>query len=173
MTGGISVELGENGVLAPGIHTSTFEDVCETFIKGFPESKTRDKIYKEFLGFINDIFNRYKVYEVWIDGSFSTAKVNPNDIDLVLFLYVESFINIQSEWATLRKQANLDPYIAVAVCPDTQSKVDSRVYMDVINKRNYWRGQFGYDRNDVPKGIISIKEEELENLIKGGDLQCL
>lgn len=167
------MELNENGVLAPGIYAGTFEEIGDTFVTGYPDSKTRKLIYDDFLKFIKAVSNKYHVHEVWIDGSFTTAKVNPNDIDLVIFLYVESFISIQSEWTNIRNQSFLDPYIAVAVCEDTKTKVEPEIYGDIVNKRNYWRGQFGYDRNDIPKGIVAIKEPEIENLVKGGDIQCL
>ena len=39
--------------------------------------------------------------------------------------------------------------------------------LKLVNNRNYWRGQFGFDREDNPKGMIKISKEYL-SLVKEG-----
>jgi hypothetical protein len=66
------------------IELSTLEQV---FLKGFPNSTTRPKIWANYLRFLDRF--RSKVtsnFTQWIDGSFITQKENPNDLDLVTFI---------------------------------------------------------------------------------------
>ena len=47
-------------------------------------------------------------------------------------------------------------------------KLSPQDYGEQINNRNYWKGQFGYSRDDIPKGIIVLKETALKSFV-GGD----
>ena len=63
----------------------------------------------------------------------------------------------------------LDIYFAYATSPENQRVLSPGDYQQVVNKRNYWRGQFGFDRADTPKGIVKIDCQSLSDYIKGGD----
>ena len=165
------VELNENGMISPGLHKSSLKEVFKILVQAFPTSSTRLVIYNAFLKFLKQLSDLYRIHEVWIDGSFSTAKVNPNDMDIVVYFHVESFMKIQKEWNDIRcsNKTYLDIYPAVAITDDLKSKVSVEIYNTQVNQRNYWRGQFGYDRNDIPKGIVIIQEKEIHELVVGGD----
>lgn len=163
-----SVKFNENGIIDPGLHTSTISDMCDFLVKGFETSQTRERIFDTFLEFVKTLFDKYEIYEIWVDGSFTTAKINPNDIDIVIFFYLESFKNIIGNWGTIRSISSLDAYPAVAICDDTMNNLSSQEYVEEVNNRNYWKGQFGYSREDIPKGIIILKEDELKTFVGGG-----
>ena len=82
------MKFNENGIIEPGLHTSTIPEVCEFLVNNFDTSQTRKKIFDNFIKFFSLLVKNFKVYEIWIDGSFTTAKINPNDIDVVVFFYV-------------------------------------------------------------------------------------
>lgn len=65
----------------------------------------------------------------------------------------------------------LDIYFAYATSPENQ-RLLSNDYQQVVNQRNYWRGQFGFDRADNPKGIVKINCQSLSDYIKGGDINA-
>ena len=162
------MKFNENGIIEPGLHTSTIPEVCEFLVNNFDTSQTRKKIFDNFIKFFSLLVKNFKVYEIWIDGSFTTAKINPNDIDVVVFFYVESFNSIVGKWESIRQIPNLDVYPAVAICDDTMKKLSPQDYGEQINNRNYWKGQFGYSRDDIPKGIIVLNETALKSFV-GGD----
>jgi hypothetical protein len=87
-------------------------------------------------------------FEIWIDGSFTTNKTNPNDIDLVVFADGNSFNQLEIEkQQSLRRLFDRDETrrvfgLDVLFCPSEDN-----------NGRSYWRGWYGFDRNEKPKGI--------------------
>jgi len=79
----------------------TFEKV---FINGFPSSSTRSAIFGEYLTYLDKLRQIVggEFYQ-WIDGSFVTHKISPNDIDLVTFLNFEQIQQYERELNALRK----------------------------------------------------------------------
>ena len=66
----------------------------------------------------------------------------------------------------------LDIYFAYATSPENQAALSSKDFNTVVNQRNYWRGQFGFDRADNSKGIVKIDCQSLLDYIKGGDIDA-
>ena len=77
--------LDQNGLLSAGIHDCTLEELKGRF-GSFQINDQRPKLFQKLLAFVGEAraagFGRC----VLIDGSFVTAKADPNDIDLVLVL---------------------------------------------------------------------------------------
>ena len=90
-------------------------------------------------------------FEVWLDGSFCTEKIDPNDIDLVVF----------ADPADLNR---LDPASQTYLSGVLDRTNARRLFgCDVLfapsndmNMRSYWRGWYGFDRREHPKGIVSL-----------------
>lgn len=158
------MDFNENGLLPAGFHTYTFPDFKTDFVTSFPSSQSREPIFSRLELFAEFIFNNFQPKEFWIDGSFATAKVNPNDADLILFLSYEDARKISPMWGSIRQNfQSLDMYFGIAPTEDLQKRVSSTDFYAAINNRNYWRGQFGFDRQDNPKGIIRIDCETAHN----------
>ena len=91
------------------------------------------------------------MFEVWLDGSFCTEKVNPNDIDLVVFAdptelngldpATQSHLSGLLDRANARRQFGCDVLFAQS---------------NDMNMRSYWRGWYGFDRSEQPKGIVCL-----------------
>lgn len=167
-------EFLEDGNLFPGIHHYSFSDFEKQFVTNFPTSSTRKRIFnnlKEWLLMLTDILiPRY----IWLNGSYLTTKVDPNDIDLVVFYAPEDIIQLGEEKTKKLKEvindlsANYDcdayfcytfeqsPIEIVAQFPE-QAKI----------MQTYWKGQFCFDRQRRPKGIIELKQELIYELIGG------
>lgn len=147
-----------NGSLRAGFHDCTYDEFYEMFVHGFPTSQRRQLIAENLLNFSKEIFRVGIPYEFWVDGSFATTKINPNDADIVLFWGYQHMTALYPRLnAFRRKYADiLDIYFTYAVCQENEQRLPPPDYQQVINNRNYWRGQFGFDRSDHPKGIIRI-----------------
>jgi hypothetical protein len=75
--------LNEHGLLPEGIHDGTFEEV-ETCFALFQQSDRRPLLWAKFREFFRLAKASRLVDELLLDGSFVTAKPDPNDIDFVV-----------------------------------------------------------------------------------------
>lgn len=166
----------QNGNLEPGIHSYNIEEFETQFIKEFSNSSTRKNIYNNFRIWVKYLINELKPRYIWLDGSFLTEKLNPNDLDLVIFYRPEDITS--SELAEklkfliedVSRKYSCDAYISLCFDHMDPSIAQNMAGNSFIMK-TYWKGQFGFDRNNQAKGIILIEEPELSKL--GGEFQCL
>jgi hypothetical protein len=77
--------LNELGLLPPGTHDCTLAEVEERFGQ-FQQSDRRCRLFARLVRFLREVAKVEFAVAVVIDGSFVTAKDDPNDIDLVLIL---------------------------------------------------------------------------------------
>jgi hypothetical protein len=133
----------------------------EILVESFPIHSTRYSIfegYKRYLTRLKAVI--HSDFYQWIDGSFVTDKLNPNDIDIVTFINHDVF---------LRKEQALSGLIA----PESKLlyKVDAAlVPVFPINHKlhyatewdiNFWKKFYGNTRpdaqhNQMPKGFIQL-----------------
>ncbi len=163
------MEFETNGLLSAGLHDCTVNEFIDTFVDNFPTSQRRKLIADALWEFVREVFAVGVPYEIWIDGSFVTTKINPNDADLVLFLQVPDINILGTQLVTFRQKYDgiLDIYFAYANSPENQQQVTPEDYQKIVNNRNYWRGQFGFDRTDSPKGIVRLSCDSITNYLKG------
>lgn len=81
--------FNDNGVIEPGIHEIDIHEFYNLFVQSFTTSERRKDIFDSLIDFLKILLNKYDVQEVWIDGSYVTDKVNPNDVDIIVFLEIE------------------------------------------------------------------------------------
>lgn len=157
----------ENGMLAAGLHDFDIGVFYTDFVEAFPLSQTRSMIFESLIEFLKEILNAGTPDEIWIDGSYATNKVNPNDADLVIFLDYPQYTRLFPEMDNLRQKfyPQLDIYFAYGIGKANQTLLSPADYNTVVNQRNYWKGQFGFDRKDTPKGIIRINKDTLVDYI--------
>jgi len=90
---------------------------------------------------------------LWVDGSFVTKKVEPDDIDIVVLFdpkAVDALSPIQQNtFAVLTNNANckakfyLDAYF---------------INIEDTDNKAYWRGLFSFQRDEeTPKGVIKME----------------
>lgn len=138
-------------LLGPGLHDFELSEIGNHFLQDFPQSTTRSELIGNLHSYIDYLSEVGVPIELWIDGSFTTRKVDPNDIDLVIFspatdlnlLPPEKQQNFQklTDRATIKNNFGLD----VLFCPAEDQ-----------NMRSYWRGWYGFNRYEQPKGIARI-----------------
>jgi hypothetical protein len=77
--------LDEEGYLPPGVHLCTLEEVDEHF-GGSQGSNRRLRLFARLKEYVRDARQTGMAVALFLDGSFVTAKPDPNDIDLGLVL---------------------------------------------------------------------------------------
>ena len=155
------VTFNELGYLPSGFHNKEPAEIKSAFVDNFPNSSSRKEIFEGYLKFCKTLMALgIKNFVQWLDGSFCTSKENPNDIDVVTFLDYDKLNALPSENQKLLMDIALNPYskelfkcdsYVVLVYPKGHND-----YQQYLTKRMYWRGVWGFDRYDKPKGIIRV-----------------
>ena len=78
-------ELNFHGLLPPGIHDCTIEEVGQQFGR-FQWSDCRPNLFKRLQEYVHELQQSQIAEALILDGSFVTGKPNPNDIDIILVL---------------------------------------------------------------------------------------
>lgn len=78
-------------LLAPGRHVMTLEAIAELCVTPFETSPTRPRLMASLSGFVAVLREHLPICDLWVDGSFVSDKVDPEDIDLTLVIEGEVF----------------------------------------------------------------------------------
>jgi hypothetical protein len=112
------------------------EEVAERFGRGSPERRVQIEELREFVAYAR----RAAVLRLMVNGSFTTAKRAPNDVDVVIVpseatLMDPSFQTLEStSW----------PFLQVLVAADDADYVAWAL------------DDFGTDRKGRPKGVVEV-----------------
>lgn len=137
-------------LFGPGLHQVEESQLSTLFVERFQERGRREHLLEGLSRFIG-LLKRYIEgrIEIWINGSFSTYKEYPNDIDIAVFIDNTNFHTPDKN------------EILKLVFDPTDCKVRFNCDLQIYGHGNddeRWtaRGLFGFDRNDNPKGIPFI-----------------
>jgi len=93
---------------------------------------------------------------IWIDGSFLTEKLNPDDADIALIVSRQSLVSLSvaqrdffDNFSTTSyyDRYKIDNY---GIVLDPSAAFDHWLYA-------YWLRQFGWSRDDKMKGILTVQ----------------
>lgn len=132
-----------------GFHDIDTTDLESIFIKPFDKQERRKFLIKHLNKYLEQLKDVGAKFEIWIDGSFSTDKEEPNDIDIAIF-HSEAEINglhvdkkkLLKQLVEYHEEIKLRYYCDIYFIPDND-----------VATRSYWRGWFGFSRAEAPKGI--------------------
>jgi hypothetical protein len=139
---------------------STVKEIEEVFVEQQPNSETRRFIFDNYLLYLSD-FKRFITpnFTHWLDGSFTSMKLNPNDLDFVSFIDYRIYEQKEEDIFRLVEKygyLKLDNYIS-KIYPEKHPKyAETRHYME------YWKDLFSSSRRDpetnlqAPRGFIEI-----------------
>lgn len=147
--------------LDPGFHDATVSDVENTLVNSFATSSTRQDIFDRWQQLRSAIAAVTTLREQWLNGSYVTTKVDPNDADIVVHLdggevdqlepvaefTLQALVAGKSTQATWR----CDSYPLVEY-PEGHPL---REWYE--ETRDYWIDVFGTDRQGTPKGIVLVQ----------------
>lgn len=154
-----AIGQGFPSILEPGFHVLPIRELKRVCVVGFPLSKTRRKIFRNLIAVVQRLRASGVIGAVWIDGSFMTQKIDPEDVDVVLRLEAITYNNGSQaikdavNWfaGNLKAAHGCDSY-HFFVFP-----VGHPNHAFGQQMHSYWRGQFGFDRDDKPKGVAVIE----------------
>lgn len=152
-------QFDEKGNLFPHqlISIDSLEEFERFFVGDFPLSATRNAIYSGLLTYLSDFGDllRRVMYEgqwvVWLDGSFTTDKISPADIDVLIILTDAIALQINKPL--------FEPFFA----DNAQRTYGVDAYFlllsESIKAQNllaYWQKWLGTDRSGFSKGIVEL-----------------
>jgi hypothetical protein len=127
-------------------------------VDGFPLSTTRASI----MDGLSEVVARLRVAgidsEVWVDGSFMSQKIDPDDVDIVVPFPADMYEHGTTaqrsalEWVSsnLKADHHCDSYVFAEFPSGHNPAVGA-------DPRAYWTKFFGHARNGTPKGIAVIQ----------------
>ncbi len=139
---------------------SSVEEIEEVFVTPFPHSETRQVIFDNYLNYIDEFQSLITPqFTHWLDGSFMSKKLNPNDLDFVAFIDYriyqqkeEQIFRIVEKYGYLK----LDNYVS-QLFPSNHSR-----HSETNRYKEYWTDLFSSSRRDPetnlqePRGFIEI-----------------
>jgi len=137
-------------LLKAGMHDMTLLDMKNICVDAFNDSERREILFSRLKSYIGQFEEFSLDMEIWIDGSFVTKKINPSDIDLVVIFDEKSVNALSSEEQNTLKQLFEKETIKI------RYECDVYFIPNRIDDKSYWRGMFGFDKNENPKGIIRL-----------------
>lgn len=147
-------------LLPPGFHPHDLQALHARCVTGFPLSSTRPGI----MWGLELVVTRLEVAtvpgELWVDGSFLTGKIDPQDADMVLRLTGDEVAGLLPDqeaaldWFTdpaRKSDQSCDTYL-FAEYPAGHARQGEGEWM-----RAYWIRQFGFSRETHMKGIAVVR----------------
>ena len=151
----MAIEFNKKGYLKRN-HKLTFDEFKTQFVDDFPFYNRRI-IFDEFESYVKKLFSELKepYLKIWIDGSFVTDELEPNDIDFVVFIF-HIFHEIENKLAIFDEGFH---YIDNYFIPYFS---DNSITTELIT---YWEKYFSKDRYGSNKGFIELNVLVLDEVI--------
>ncbi len=142
-------------LLSEGFQDIRLDQLRPRFLDCFPSSTTRENILRKFKNWVQRVKKLNVKCEIWIDGSFATEKIDPQDIDIVIFINSTDIRNLSAtkklELEILTNERFTEEQRKECFCDSYL------VFADDDLGRRYWKGKFGLTYNkQKPKGIFRI-----------------
>ena len=146
-------------LLADGLHPRTIEEVQALSVDAFPLSTSRARLMAGLRAMVDLLTADGIQGDLWVDGSFLTGKIDPEDIDVVLELSLATANGATPDqadrlrWLTSQADADVAQKRNDYAC-------DCYAFLEVPgipSNRGYWLRQFGRDRSNTPKGIVVLQ----------------
>ena len=135
------------------------DEIFRICVHDFPMSQNRPILFQGLRLLIDRLNTNDIAGELWINGSFVTTKVEPDDVDLILRMQSDFVDAANTEQREILDWLNGNN-------PKSQLHCDSYVHIEYPNDHpqfwlgeymySYWMRQWGFGRNGEIKGIAVI-----------------
>jgi hypothetical protein len=148
-------------ILPPGFHTMTPDELKRAVVEGFPLSKRREALWNSLTFVLNALTDLKIPCDVWLDGSFLTKKIDPDDVDFIVDIPIESWNSATPEQEAFidnlsdqlyRKSDNLHSFVMF------KTPAGHAMHADMTRVHLQWEKDFGFAYiSKQPKGIALIE----------------
>jgi len=157
----MQLAFDDNGFLVPHqplpVDLRTMERV---FVEALPSSQTRQRLFVHFLRYLEGFKSRVgRRFTVWVNGSYVTQRLNPKDLDFVVFLdyrvYEEQEPFLDKFWSFSLEAEGLDAYLVKAFPaghPLHQQTLSDRALWLSLYQKTKWRE----DNAFYEKGFLEL-----------------
>ncbi len=143
------IEFDKNGYIEP--YDVLIIDF-DTFVRYFVINEYRVQIFEQYKNFLNALEElEIGFYHQWINGSFTSKRLRPGDIDVVTFINFKKYDLLENELRNLKKLFEKVDCYFVKDYPENH-KNHNFTKFDKIE----WRHLFSTDRKKNSKGFIQI-----------------
>lgn len=148
-----------NGYLPPGCIRPSLNEFKERFVDNFSDSITRNNIFDGYKEYCKRLIEVEIAEKQWVNGSFTTNKTDPNDIDFVTIVDgleinkredIHQELNELFDWEHIKEKYKCDSYQIVKY-PEGHEKYD--LY---LKSKEYWSKWWTSDRKGIKKGVIEF-----------------
>ena len=140
-----------NPLRPAGIIDVSRQELVSVFVEPFEHKERRGYLVGRFEALIERFEETGVSAEVWIDGSFATIKPEPADVDMVMFYDENQVKLLENDKQVILRELGNSQYTKIRYNCDLYFAPNNRT--DV---RSYWRGWFGFTREEQPKGIFRM-----------------
>jgi hypothetical protein len=147
-----------------GLHTVSLKEIKRRCVTDFPLSKTRGRLFEGMKVLFGRVGAQDEEIEAWLDGSFLTNKIDPNDIDIVLVFNADRYddsIEYREtlDWA-ITQEATQEHFCHCFAMPRYPEGHKHWVLHQA--EMASWRKLFGHSRDGGEKGIAVVRVGDLE-----------
>ena len=133
-------------------------DLSELCVTRFPLSKRRESIMHSLEALLANLSSAGVKAEAWINGSFLTEKIDPDDVDLVVLVQQPDWPSDQGGKEALARVARqefknplkCDSYLSI------EYPAGHPLNAFGLKQRDYWLKQFGESRGGTNKGLAVL-----------------
>lgn len=164
--------FGKNGTLPEGIHKPLLSEFKKCMVDGFPNSKTRQTLYRKYICFSEKCTKHPFIMVHWVDGSYVTNKPEPNDVDISLRVIASEFgKHIDEGGSFLKDTEDIKIKYSCDIYLILEYPIDDPRYEITTNREKYWRNWWGHTRENAAKGFVEFNFEE-ENHVSNILIEC-
>ncbi len=146
-------------MLQPGLQVMSISDLRELCVGKFDLSHNRAEMMAGIEAIVKRLRKAGILGQLWINGSFVTEKIDPNDVDILLYMDIGFFESASAEqknvisWFVkeLRESDQFDPHSSFNA-PEGHPEYGIWDFMTA-----YWKKQYGFSRQTMMKGIAVIE----------------
>lgn len=154
----------DDGKLPVGRHESNPAEVEQRLVQTFPLSVTRPDLYRGWRARRQAVSHIVPIDMEWVDGSFTTSKRDPGDVDVATFIEGDLLDQLQPDdmqrlsgalvGLGVKLRFGCDAYL-VPVRPSTHPL--AKLYQLY---RGYWDHWWSHSKEDgTEKGYVSVRGE--------------
>ena len=151
-------------LLPEGFHPKTLHELETLCVDGFKFSATRPQVMAGLRLMVHRLESEGIPCDLWVDGSFLTEKIDPEDVDIALRISESSLVGAAPSQSALLDWFSSRDDTSVAQTKRDYS-CDCFMFCEVpighqwhpgFDIRQYWINEFGKSRRNELKGIVVL-----------------